>query len=82
MIKLEQLHEGGDYVIFDPQDYVDNPIALARIKAHVTQEEVAKRLNVSQAYISKVENQQRVSAKLLEKVRGVLGGINKVSVKN
>ena len=55
--------EADDYVPFDPADYIDNPIALARIKAHVRQAELAKLLGVSQAYISKVENQEKVSVK-------------------
>ncbi len=61
-----------DYVPFDPAEYVDNPIALARIRAHKRQSELAKLLGVSQAYISKVENQEKVSPKLLARVRQVL----------
>jgi hypothetical protein len=64
--------EEDDYVPFDPADYIDNPIALARIKAHVRQIELAKLLGVSQAYISKVENQEKISPKLLARVREVL----------
>ncbi len=58
-----------DYLPFDVADYVDNPIALARIEAAVTQEELAKRANVTQAYISKVEAQEKVTATLLRKVK-------------
>ena len=39
-----------DYAPFDPADYVDNPIALARIKAGIAQAELAKRMKVTQAY--------------------------------
>lgn len=59
----------SDYVLFEPEDYVDNPVALARIKAGLTQEELARRLNVSQAYISKIERQNKVTLKLLTKVK-------------
>ncbi len=62
----------NDYVVFDPADYVDNPIALARIKAHVRQTELAERLGVSQAYISKVEHQEKVSPLFLSKVKAAL----------
>lgn len=61
-----------DYVPFVLGDYVDNPIALARIKANLTQKELAKRLKVTQAYISKVENQAKVTPKLLVKVNSAL----------
>lgn len=64
--------EDDDFVPFDPSDYVDNPVALARIKAHVRQTELAKRLGVSQAYISKVERQANVSPKFLARVKAVL----------
>lgn len=62
----------NEYVPFDAADYVDNPIALARIKAHLTQEQLAKRMKVSQAYISKIERQHHVTAKLMQKVKKVL----------
>ena len=54
------------------EDYVDSPIALARIKANVTQKELAKRLGVTQAYISKVEHQTKITPKLLAKVKTAL----------
>ena len=61
-----------DYVPFALEDYVDSPIALARIKANVTQKELAKRMGVTQAYISKVEHQTKVTPKLLVKVKASL----------
>ena len=67
----ELAHKGksseDDYVPFHLQDYVDNPIALARMKANLTQEQLAVRLGVSQAYISKIERQDKVTAALLDK---------------
>lgn len=72
--KLKKIRSSSDedYVPFDVADYVDNPVALARIKAHITQEELAKRMNVTQAYISKIERQSEVTAKLLQKVKEAL----------
>lgn len=70
--KLKNVDRGEDYVPFDPADYIDNPIALARIKAGITQEELAKRMKVTQAYISKIERQDRVTPKLLNKVKAAL----------
>lgn len=71
----EQLKADGneDYEVFDPADYVDNPVALARIKAGITQEELAKLMNVTQAYISKIENQSQVTAKMMQKVTQAIG---------
>lgn len=69
--------QSNDYVPFDPADYVKNPIALARIKAHLTQAELAELLNVTQAYISKIERQKKVTAKLLNKVREAILSIKK-----
>ena len=59
----------NERVPFNPADYVDNPIALARIKAGITQESLAKKMGVAQAYISKIEAQDQVTAKLLHKVK-------------
>jgi ribosome-binding protein aMBF1 (putative translation factor) len=66
---MKKIHLQSDYVNFDPADYVDNPIALARIKAGITQEELANRMQVTQAYISKIEAQDKVTAKMLHKVK-------------
>jgi len=63
-----------DYVSFEVADYVDNPVALARVKACLTQKELAKRMGVTQAYISKLESQHEVSAKVLEQVNKALVG--------
>lgn len=60
------------YVRFDIKDYVDNPVALARIKAGVSQSELARRMDVSQAYISKIERQDQVTVKLLQRVTTAL----------
>ena len=57
------------YEPFILEDYVDNPVALARIKAGITQEQLAQRLGVSQAYVSQLERRSHVTNKLLERVR-------------
>ncbi len=61
-----------DYVPFVLEDYVDNPVALARMKANLTQMELAERLNVSQAYISKIERQDKVTPQLMARVKMAL----------
>lgn len=38
----------------------------------MTQQELAKKMKVTQAYISKIESQDTVSAKLLQKVKKAL----------
>ncbi|MCH9716880.1 MAG: helix-turn-helix transcriptional regulator [Gammaproteobacteria bacterium] len=70
--QLRQTQDNEDYEIFDPADYVDNPVALARIQAAITQEELAKLMKVTQAYVSKIESQDKVTAKLLNKVHVAL----------
>jgi len=62
-----------EYEDFDPEDFIKNPIALLRMRAKVTQTELAKKLNVTQAYISKIENDDyNVTSKLLERIKKVL----------
>jgi len=60
------------YVPFVLEDYVDNPVAIARIKAGITQRQLAQRLGVSQAYISQVERRTNVTNKMLERVRSAV----------
>ena len=67
--RIRKTKDRADYVAFDPADYVDNPIALARIRAGITQEALAKKMGVTQAYISKIETQDQITAKLLQKVK-------------
>lgn len=66
--QLKQANEDQEYEVFDPTDYIDNPVALARIQASITQEELAKLMSVTQAYVSKIENQEKVTAKMMQKV--------------
>lgn len=74
---LKKKYSGEDYVPFELTDYVDNPVALARINAGMTQEILAKRMSVTQAYISKLEAQSNVTAKVLKKVKAAIEG-NKI----
>ncbi|MBZ0093807.1 MAG: helix-turn-helix domain-containing protein [Sulfuricella sp.] len=64
--------KGEEYAPFVLDDYVDNPVALARMKAHITQKELALRLKVTQAYISKIERQDKVTPQLLARVKAAL----------
>lgn len=73
-LKTRRNDPGKDYVPFRVEDYVDNPVALARIRVRLSQAELARRMGVSQAYISKVERQDRVTARLLERVSAALRG--------
>lgn len=67
--------EQDDYIPFALEDYVDNPVALARINARMTQDQLAQRLGLSQAYISKLEKQTTVTVKALANVRNALGSV-------
>lgn len=60
------------FIPFVLEDYIDNPVALARIKAGFTQQELAAKLDVTQAYISKIERQDKVTPKLLGRVHTAL----------
>lgn len=75
-IDKELVKSQEDYVNFDVADYVDNPIALARVRARITQQKLAELVGVTQAYISKVEGQTTVSHKLLSKVNDALAKLN------
>jgi DNA-binding XRE family transcriptional regulator len=66
--QLKQATEDQEYKVFDPAKYIDNPVALARIQAGITQEELAKLMSVTQAYVSKIENQEKITAKMMQKV--------------
>jgi len=61
-----------DLVPFELKNYIENPIAYARIKAGVTQSQLAEAMNISQAYISKLESLENLSPKVLMKVHAGL----------
>ncbi len=70
-MNLQHINQAMDeeYVSFELEDFVQNPVALERIRAGLTQEELAERLKVSQAYISKIENQSTVPPKLIDRIK-------------
>jgi len=70
---MDQLGAKGDddYVPFDLADYV-NPVVQMRIESGLTQKEMAEKMDVTQAYISKLESQEKVGAKALHKAKQAL----------
>lgn len=76
-LALKKKYSNEDYTHFELTDYVDNPVALARINAGITQEALAKLMEVTQAYISKLEAQDKVTAKVLKKVKVAIESIKK-----
>ena len=68
----------SDYLPFVLDDYLDNPVALARIKARLTQNELAARMGVTQAYISKIERQDKVTPALLERATKAIRAIRAI----
>ncbi|MBF0382191.1 MAG: helix-turn-helix transcriptional regulator [Magnetococcales bacterium] len=73
-LSILDIHKGQDedYEPFDPSDFVQNPVALARMKAGVKQVDLARKMDVSQAYISKLEHAQTVSESALKLVLDAL----------
>lgn len=66
-----------EYVPFILSDYINNPVRVARIKAGVTQKDLAACLEVTQGYISKIEGHNyKVSDKLLKRVKIALSKHN------
>lgn len=65
----------SEYVPFVLEDYIDNPISLARVRAKLTQKELAERLGVSQAYISKMERAEKVSPRFIERVNAAVQSV-------
>ncbi len=67
VLKIDKPTTKGEYIDFDPANYVSNPIALARINAGLSQAELAARAGVTQSYVSKIERQELVSPKVILK---------------
>ena len=57
------LEDEEEYSPFEPANYIENPVALARIKAHITREYLAQRL---------IEHSASVTDKMLARVKAVL----------
>lgn len=66
----------GDYIPFDPANYVQNPVALARIRAHLSREELARQLGISVSYLGKIERSTQVREKMLARVKRALSESN------
>ncbi len=62
----------GEIIDFDFADHVSNPVHLARLRAGITQKELAEKMAVTQAYISKLEKSEHVTPKALKKVIVIL----------
>lgn len=77
-IEIEKKLNESEYIPFILEEYVNNPVALARIKANMTQEELADVMGVTQAYISKIERQKKVTPKTLDKIYKKLELVKKV----
>ena len=59
----------SELVPFVLGDYIKNPVRIARVDAGLTQQELAKRLDVTQGYISKIEGRNfEVSEALMKRV--------------
>jgi ribosome-binding protein aMBF1 (putative translation factor) len=67
VLKTIRPNATDQYIDFDPTNYVNNPIVLARISAGLSQAELAARAGVTQAYVSKIERQEAVSPKVILK---------------
>lgn len=66
-------NDDDEYVPFALNDYIQNPIRVARIQANLSQQDLAERLNVTQGYISRVERRNfKVTDKLMHKIKTVL----------
>jgi DNA-binding XRE family transcriptional regulator len=76
--KLKHFDVASNYVDFKPEDFIKNRIALVRMRAKITQTVLAKELNTSQAYISKIENDDyKVTEKLFNKINAIIKKLNK-----
>lgn len=68
-------HEPNDdeFVPFILSDYIKNPIRVMRIEAGLSQSQFARRLGVSQGYVSRIEGRHfKVSDSLLNRARAAL----------
>lgn len=65
--------EEDEFIPFKLDDYIQNPIRVARIQANLSQQELAERLKVTQGYVSRIEGRSfKVSEKLMHKIKSVL----------
>ena len=73
MALVGNANDDDEFVTFTLNDYIQNPIRVARIEANLSQQDLAERLNVTQGYISRIEGRNfKVSDKLMHKIKTVL----------
>lgn len=66
-------NEENETVPFLLNDYIQNPIRVARIQANLSQQDLAEKLKVTQGYISRIEGRNfKVSEKLRHKIINAL----------
>lgn len=72
--KAKQPESADDeFVPFVLGDYIKNPIRVVRVEAGLTQFELAKRLGVTQGYVSKIEGRNfQVSDSLMKRINEAL----------
>jgi len=62
----------NDYEPFDPAEYIDNPVAIDRMRAGIKQKDLAQAMGVSQAYVSKLEAADDITPAALKRIRTAL----------
>jgi DNA-binding XRE family transcriptional regulator len=79
VIDLALFDKNEDYVDFEPSHFIKNPIALKRMKSKITQTELAAQLHVSQAYISKIEQDDyKIAEATLKKAYKAITKLKKI----
>ena len=62
-----------EFVPFVLSEYIQNPIRVMRVEAGLNQSQLAKRLGVSQGYVSRIEGRNfKVSDRLLSRAKAAL----------
>ncbi len=78
----QQKLDKPEFVPFVLSEYIKNPIRLKRIEAGLNQKELAKLLDVTQGYVSRIESRGfQVTAELLDRVGLAIGTKKKKSAK-
>ncbi len=73
MAALNYLSINDEFTPFVLSEYIKNPVRVMRIEAGLNQAQLARRLGVTQGYISRIEGRNYpVSEKLLKRVNDVL----------
>lgn len=71
--KLITAEHENETIPFDVANYINNPIKVARLKANWTQVQLAEALEVTQAYIGKIERSSySPTAQLIERITRVI----------